>query len=52
MKLAPGRRVLEAALSFWNEASRDRRISEGFRVLCASNALGLQRWGETWAASA
>lgn len=43
-------RVVEAALLFWREASRDRRISEEFRRVCAENRLALQAWSETWKA--
>lgn len=41
--------VLSAAISFWNEAARDRRISEPFRKICASNGQSLERWADTWA---
>lgn len=40
--------VLQAAISFWREASRDRRISEGFRRVCAANGTALERWSEEW----
>jgi hypothetical protein len=41
--------VLAAALGFWNEASRDSRVSEEFRRVCGTNRDALQRWSETWA---
>ncbi|MBI5277932.1 MAG: type II toxin-antitoxin system HipA family toxin YjjJ [Burkholderiales bacterium] len=41
--------VLGAALTFWDEASRDSRISEPFRRACAANGIALLRWSETWA---
>jgi hypothetical protein len=44
--------VLNAALSFWGEASRDKRIGEPFRKICASNGDLLERWADTWAAAA
>jgi hypothetical protein len=44
--------VLNAAFSFWAEASRDKRISEPFRKLCASNGHSLEQWADTWAAAA
>lgn len=43
--------VLSAALEFWREASRDQRISDVFRAVCASNEVALQRWSETWTAA-
>jgi hypothetical protein len=42
-------RVLGAALAFWREASRDKRISQQFRGTCAENAELLERWSDTWA---
>lgn len=41
--------VLGAALAFWRDASRDSRISDPFRKICAQNAEALQRWSGTWA---
>ena len=32
----------QAALDFWSRASRDTRISEGFRQICASNAQAVR----------
>jgi hypothetical protein len=44
--------AVQAALNFWREASKDKRIGEAFRAICANNADSLQRWADTWAASA
>lgn len=41
--------VLHAALTFWDQASRDSRISEDFRRVCGANRDALRRWSETWA---
>ncbi|MBI3348192.1 MAG: type II toxin-antitoxin system HipA family toxin YjjJ [Burkholderiales bacterium] len=35
-------RVAPQALGFWRTASRDSRISDGFRALCADNAAALE----------
>lgn len=41
--------VVGAALTFWDQASRDSRISEDFRRVCGTNRDALRRWSETWA---
>jgi hypothetical protein len=41
--------VLAAALSLWDEASRDSRVSEEFRRVCGMNRDALQRWSANWA---
>jgi hypothetical protein len=37
------RAAAHAALRFWQLASQDSRISAGFRVICANNALALEQ---------
>jgi len=32
-----------AAVVFWNRASQDARVGEGFRAICAANALRLRQ---------
>jgi len=41
--------VLQAALTFWREASRDTRVSGDFRQICAANEDALKRWADNWA---
>lgn len=41
--------VATAAVHFWLESSRDKRISKAFRTTCAKNGDALQRWLDTWA---
>ena len=43
--------VLNSAISFWREASRDERISDPFRESCASNGQSLEQWADTWSAA-
>ena len=43
--------ILNAACSFWREASRDKRITDSFRKFCASNGQSLERWADTWGAA-
>ncbi len=45
-------RMLHAALAFWHAASVDRRITEGFRRVCAANGQALHRWSEMWVRAA
>lgn len=40
---AAWRVAAQAAAQFWNAASMDVRISQGFRTLCASNAAAVHQ---------
>jgi len=42
------RRVVDAALGFWQDASRDDRIGPGFRNICAENRQQLQAWADVF----
>jgi hypothetical protein len=41
-------RILQAAVTFWNAAAADDRITQDFRRLCAENGQALQRWSGIW----
>jgi hypothetical protein len=42
------RRAMHAALSFWDRAAADERITGAFRQVCGDNARALGQWADSW----